>query len=304
MARPPRITYEVSRRRVSAVVVSVSVLLSFAVAAAASVRIQVIDRGQADGILVRTPNYHWIVIDAGTNGQQADAMSDEWGVDKVELAVVSHRHFDHHGGMDNVINAIDTERFVGIFDDCPDRTSDDTVRNAVSSRGVTVESLTDLPRTIEIDDVVLTILPMPARSECPDHENNNSLVVRLDHGDFSMLFTGDAEVEELTWLVENHSDLLDVDVLKASHHGSNNGRTTDFLAAASPERVVISAGVNDTYRHPHANAVSDYLNVTDDRVYCTNRHGTIRVYGYLNGNVRIYRQFDNAKSCVYDGTHY
>ena len=130
------------------------------------------------------------------------------------------------------------------------------------------------------------------------------MIVRLEHGEFSMLFVGDAETDQLTWLVNNHPNLLDVDVLKASHHGSNNGRTDDFLATVSPDRVVISAGVNDKYKHPHSDAVSDYLSATGDRVYCTNRHGTIRVYGYLNGNVRVYRQLDNDKSCVYDGTHY
>ena len=49
-----------------------------------SVRIQVIDRGQADGILIRTPNQQWIVIDAGTNSQQSEAMSNVWGVDTVD----------------------------------------------------------------------------------------------------------------------------------------------------------------------------------------------------------------------------
>ena len=60
-----------------------------------SVRVQVIDRGQADGILIRTPNQQWIVIDAGTNRRQAEAMRDDWGVDRVALAVVRHRQFDH-----------------------------------------------------------------------------------------------------------------------------------------------------------------------------------------------------------------
>ena len=36
-----------------------------------SVRVQVIDRGQGDGMLIRTPNSQWVVIDAGTNRQQA-----------------------------------------------------------------------------------------------------------------------------------------------------------------------------------------------------------------------------------------
>jgi hypothetical protein len=41
-----------------------------------SVRVQVIDRGQVDGILIRTPNAQWVVIDAGTNREQADAMEN------------------------------------------------------------------------------------------------------------------------------------------------------------------------------------------------------------------------------------
>ncbi len=65
-----------------------------------SVRIQVLDRGQADGILIRTPNDQWVVIDAGTNRQQARSMRDIWAVDRVALAILSHRHFDHQGGID------------------------------------------------------------------------------------------------------------------------------------------------------------------------------------------------------------
>ena len=90
---------------VTAVLLATVVLSSIlSNAALGSVRIQIIDRGQADGILVRTRNNHWIVIDAGTNGQQANVMKNDWGVDEVDLAIVSHRHFDHQGGMDEIVN--------------------------------------------------------------------------------------------------------------------------------------------------------------------------------------------------------
>jgi competence protein ComEC len=265
-----------------------------------SVRIQVIDVGQGDGILIRTPNQRWILIDAGTNSQIAGALGPEWGVDRLTLAIVSHRHFDHHGGMDNVLNAVPVDRFLGVTEDCPNRVSDDTVRSVISSRNIPVAPL-DVG-SIVIDGVTLTILPLPPRSRCPEHENNNSIVVRLDFGEFSMLFPGDAEEDERDWLVANHVTLLDVDVLKASHHGSHNGTSGPWLNAITPLRVVISAGVNATYQHPHRQAVLAY-NVAAN-VYCTNRHGTVRVYGFADGRIRVSRQRRTDKSCVYDGTHY
>ena len=87
--------------------------------AAPSVRVTIIDRGQADGILIKTPNDDWVVIDAGTNKQQALAMRDYWEVDEVDLAIVTHRHRDHQDGMDDVIDLFPHKRFIGVVEDCP-----------------------------------------------------------------------------------------------------------------------------------------------------------------------------------------
>lgn len=282
-------------------VLTIILCLPITVFAFQSVRIQVIDVGQGDGILIRTPNSHWVLIDAGTGKNIADALPD-WGVDKLDLAIVSHRHFDHQGGMDNVINSIEVDSFIGITEDCLGVTSDDKVRQAISDHSVDILDLNDDP--ITIDGVTFTVLPLPLRHRCPDHENNNSVIIRVDYGDFSMLFTGDSEEDERDWLVDNHADMLNVDVLKASHHGSHNGTSQTWLDKVTPSRVVISSGVNGRYKHPHSEAVTAYLDATSNNVYCTNRHGTVRVYGYQDGRIRISKQRQNNKSCVYDGTWY
>ena len=90
----------------------------------ASVRVQIVDVGQGDGILNRTPNQLWIVIDAGTNRRMADAMRGDWNVDRIALAIVSHRHFDHLGGMDSVLHDLTVEKFLGVIDDCPGNKSE------------------------------------------------------------------------------------------------------------------------------------------------------------------------------------
>jgi competence protein ComEC len=269
-----------------------------------SVRVSVIDRGQADGIVVRTPNHQWVVIDGGTNKQQADLMED-WGVTTVRLAVISHRHFDHNGGMDNILEDFTIEQFIGNLDDCIGNASDDTVREILQRKNIPQSDPSN--QIITVDGVTFTILPNdPTNNDCPDHENNNSVMVRMEYGDFSMLFTGDAEGEERDWLVANHPDLLDVSVLKASHHGADNGVSSTWLTATSPERVVISAGVNANHEHPRPDAVDAYIAEVGQasKVYCTNRHKTVTVYGWEDGRIRTVRMNPIDKPCAFDGTHY
>ena len=202
--------------------------------------------------------------------------------------------------MDDVLRAFTVRQFIGTTDDCPGNDSDDAVRDVLEANGVPIAS----PNTgvIEIDGVTLRILPLPPESACPNDENNNSIVVRLEFGHFSMLFTGDAEEKELRFLVENHPELLDVDVLKASHHGSRNGFTDEFLSVITPTHVVISAGVHRGFRHPHPEAVEAYERATNNRLFCTNRHGTIRLYGYEDGRIRVSLQNASTNSCAFDGT--
>lgn len=288
---------------------SACVVLSVAPSAAGqhrAVRVQIIDRGQADGALIRTPNERWIVIDAGIDRQQAESMADLWDVDSVALAVVSHRHRDHFGGMDEILRAFRVGRYVGHLGDCPGTAADDTIRAILARRGIPAQGAG--ADTIVVDNVRFIVLPAdPEDDACPGEENNNSVVVRMEFGAFSMLFAGDAETPERAWLMEHHPDLLDVAVLKASHHGSRNGADGQvsgrgWLDYVTPEVVVISAGVHRGHKHPHAEAVDAYTAAVGDALHCTNRHGTIRVYGYADGSFRVRRQSTSDKSCTYDGS--
>jgi competence protein ComEC len=194
-----------------------------------SVRVQVIDVGQADGILIRTPNLQWVLIDAGQGSLLADSLPAHFGVDRLALAVGTHRHRDHIGGMDNVLNRIPAALYLGDTTVYASGQDDDRLRDTVTVRAIPVQ----IPGadTLEIDGVRFIILPPDPVDDA--NENDNSALVRLEFGEFSMLFTGDAEDAERDWLVVNHASLLDADVLKASHHGSRNG-TSDTLCRAAP----------------------------------------------------------------------
>ncbi len=257
---------------------SVLTMTTPAAAQFSSVRIQVIDVGQADGILIRTPNRKWVLIDAGQDGSLGRALRGNFGVDTLQIAIGTHRHRDHIGGMDEVLYSVPVMLYVA---DTVSRgtDADSLVRVAIDSMSVRVQ----MPRadTVMVDGVRFIILPWTRVDR--NNENNNSVIVRLEFGAFSMLFTGDAENRERDALVENFGGLLDVAVLKASHHGSANGSDSLWLAAIVPERVVISAGVHRRFKHPNGEAVAAYNAASNGRVYCTNRHGTVRVYGFPAG---------------------
>lgn len=80
-------------------------------------------------------------------------------------------------------------------------------------------------------------------------QNNESIVGQLKYGNFTMLFTGDAEAEEEASILKNGADIKSI-VLKAGHHGSKTSSTEEFLRAVSPKAVFISCGAGNNYGHP------------------------------------------------------
>ena len=77
--------------------------------------------------------------------------------------------------------------------------------------------------------------------------NNNSIVGKLIFGKFSMLFTGDAELQEEKKLVKEQNSKLFARVLKVGHHGSRTSSSEDFLKSIRPESALISNGMYNKY---------------------------------------------------------
>ena len=69
---------------------------------------------------------------------------------------------------------------------------------------------------------------------------------------------------------------LEAEILKAGHHGSQTSSSIDFLQEVQPEVVVISAGLNNSYGHPHR-ALLERVNRYTDEVYVTYEKGNIVV---------------------------
>src|SRR5207302_8669561 len=113
--------------------------------------------------------------------------------------------------------------------------------------------------------------------------NANSIVLRLDFGDFSMLFMGDAEAQTEQRLLGKNLELK-ANVLKVAHHGSKYATSEEFVKRVKPEAAIISDGDWNRYGHP-SQAVLDRLKAANVKVYRTDLQGeiTITTNGKLKG---------------------
>lgn len=216
-----------------------------------TVSIHIIDVGQGDSILIRTPEGD-MLIDAGTNSSEDElkAYLDAQGVTAFKWAVFTHPHEDHIGGADMVLASYKVDTVIIPDKDTTTKVYERMLDGIESNGSALVMAKPDY--SFKLGGVTFTLLA-PIGTGYKDI-NNYSVVVRADYGTTSALFTGDAEdVSENEMLARyGSSGLLDCDLLKVGHHGSDSSSTEPFLKAVSPAWAVISVGEGNTYGHPKA----------------------------------------------------
>ena len=251
------------------------------------VQITFLDVGQADAVVIRAPEGQTALIDAGQS--EVLQLLREMGIGEIGLAVATHPHADHIGGMADVLNGLPVRFYMD--NGQPHTTA--TYRRLLQ----TLQEQTDItylaaePRTISLGSAELEVLPLPPPD--PDDLNNRSVGLVLRFGSFTAFFSGDSEIEELTHFLAL-GVVPDVTLLKAPHHGSDNGFTPDFLQASRPEVVVISVGDN-TYGHPRREALDAYEGVAEG-VFRTDRSGHVTVLGYADGRYVVLSGQDTIAS--------
>ena len=235
-----------------------------------------LDVGQGDAVLLQAPEGQTALIDAGRG--DIVPLLREMGVEQIDLMVATHPHADHIGGMARVIESIPVRFFMDNGE--PHTTA--TYRSLIATLEARPEItyLEATPRTISLGSATLEVLPLLPRGTTGHNDRSITLVLRF--GDFTALLSGDSEVRQLTHLV-GLGVVPKLTLLKAAHHGSDNGFTWGFLQAARPRVVVISVGRNNSYGHPRKSALDAYA-ATAREMFRTDLHGHLQVHGYGDGS--------------------
>lgn len=255
-----------------------ALVLSFAFA----LQLHFLDVGQGDVVVIVVPDGRAIVYDAGPDRHTMLDSLQRLGVTEVPLIVASHAHADHINGFPAVIDA-----FAPAFalDNGMPHTTLAYERYVGALERSGTHLLEPTARTITVGDVALHVLPAPGQPSWGHNDNSVGLII--EYGDFRASLTGDAERRLFEWWLATVPDrLAPVQVHKASHHGSVNGDTRAALARLRPELVVVSAGADKPYGHPHAGALARYAEV-GATVMRTDEHGNVTIRASSDGSYDV-----------------
>lgn len=232
-----------------------------------------IDVGQGDASLIEVNNLN-LLIDSGPKESRKNILNylNSVNIKKLDYVIATHPHEDHIGNMSKIITSFKINRFYA-----------PKVESSTSSFEKMVSALKDKNLKINILNSNTTSINLGKNTHvtvfCPtkktyDNLNNYSPIIKIEYGNTSFLFTGDAEKEIETEILSNENNNIQSDVIKIAHHGSSTSSSDAFIKNVNPTIAVISVGKDNKFNHPNKSTI-DCLKNNNVKIYQTNKDNNI-----------------------------
>lgn len=233
-----------------------------------SLAIHFLDVGQGDAMLL-VDNNETMLIDGG-NPEYGNEIIDylaDLGITELDYVVATHNHNDHAGGLTDVVANLDVGNLY--LTDSEETKASKNLIAAATSKNIPISTPSAGTAMAFGSSTINFLGPLNVHEDV----NDDSLVMKVTHGNHRFLLTGDMEEVAEKELLAANLDLA-ADVLKVGHHGSYSSTGYLFLRTVNPRYAVISAGVNNDYGHPHEETLSR-LNDAGSTIFRTDLLGTV-----------------------------
>lgn len=241
-------------------------------------RLHFIDVGQGDCTLIES-NGEYMLIDAGEKSEEEKVKSylTDMDIKDFKYVIATHPHSDHIGSMAEVLNNFNVENII-LPEVSANTATFERMADAILSNNIN----TIAPKVGDnytLGDCSFTIIAPYSYDE--KNLNNDSVGIKLVHGNDKFIFMGDDEKTVEKEIIEKGVDIK-ADLYKVSHHGSSTSSTSAFIKAISPKYAVISCGKDNEYGHPHVETL-DKLKKLGANIYRTDESGDIIFESTGNG---------------------
>jgi Predicted hydrolase (metallo-beta-lactamase superfamily) len=276
-------------------------------AANGTLEVHYINVGQSVSTLIVSPDGETMLVDTGHYNDDGEHVLDylqEHDITRIDHLVTSHNDADHIGGNAAVIEYFESNADgIGAIYDPGIAASTQTYEDyldAVEEYDVTLYETRE-GDTVSFGDVDVDMLGPPDPYLENEDRNENSIVLKLTHGETSFLLSGDAEDDQEAYLIDTYGSQLQSTVLKAGHHGSSSSSSEPFIDAVQPQAVVISSAYDSQYGHP-TEAVLERFAERSIPAYWTATHGDIVLASDGSGvSVQTQREAPTDPRAIRDG---
>ena len=235
-------------------------------------QVHFIDVGQGDAIAIRFSNGKTMLIDSGTNEYKHKL---QYYLDNVVLdntktldyVLLTHPDVDHSGNMEFILNNYNVKEFFRpeiyeVFENKTPYCENLTYRQIIQTLNkLEIPTKFSSEQSLSSDGININILSvLGTYHDLGRIETNEfSPTIIIEDNNTKILLAGDTSSETEDKLLRKYpSEMLDVDILKLSHHGSKYSNSYEFLEVTSPKIAVACCGVN-TYGHPANDTVQRLL---------------------------------------------
>ena len=245
--------------------------------------VKMLNVGQGDAVLIQTEEQN-VLIDTSDLDEQDKLRAElkKAGIARIDKVILTHPHADHIGGMPVLLKEFQVGE---VYDNGMPSTSKVYLgymkmlkQQNISRKALKAGDVLELGSGVSFRVFAPTeAAQQEGRQKGYKHDpNNESIVGKLVYGEFSMMFTGDAEKKEEAPVLAAYGGDVRAKILKSGHHGSKTSSSPEFLRAVAPEAVLISCGAGNDYGHPHKETMKKYRDLKL-KIYETDKNGTITV---------------------------
>jgi len=246
-----------------------------------NLKVNFINVGEGDSILIEAPNKINILIDGGGTPQSDFDVGSKIvvpylrrkGINEIDLLVLTHPHLDHLEGLLPVLMEFKVDMVLDSGLPCDSSEYKEFI-SLILKKGIPYHKAKAGDNFIFSNNLEIFLLNPLYDSDFYEESdfNNASIVVKLFYKNADFLFTGDieetAEKKLLVW-----QNILQSDILKVGHHGSTSSTNLQFLDKVNPSIAVITVGKNH-FGHPSQKTI-ERLEDKNIQIYRTDEDGTI-----------------------------
>lgn len=243
------------------------------------IRIHFVDVGQGDSTLVISPTNKKILIDSGGSESGNFDVGEstlfpyllDRGITCLDYICISHFDSDHCQGFIYLLNNMKIKNII-LSKQYESTNNFEEIISIAKKKKINMIKL-EAGDVFHIDKYTKARILHPG-SKLDEDINNNSIVMKLECFNTSILFTGDISQNTEKQLVEKYYSILKSDILKVAHHGSKTSNSEEFIQIVAPKISLIGVGKNNKFGHPN-NEVIEILNNINSKIYRTDLNGEI-----------------------------